>query len=72
MTDIAVAVAEFKIYDAPRGTLTFVTTVDDSVTQNVCNVGKSRKPNLDMRGICAAPQANAAIAPDDLTVPLRV
>jgi hypothetical protein len=26
-------------------------TVDDAVTQNACNVGKSRKPNLDMRGI---------------------
>ena len=35
-----------------RGALTVDTTVDDSVTQNACNVGKSRKPNLDMHGIC--------------------
>ena len=35
-----------------RGALTVDTTVDDSVTQNACNVGKSREPNLDMHGIC--------------------
>ena len=37
-----------------REALTFVIIVDDSVTQNACNGGKSRKPNIDMRGIFTA------------------
>jgi len=35
-----------------RGALTLNITVDDSVTQNACNIGKARKPNIDMCGIC--------------------
>src|SRR2546426_3346982 len=42
---------KIKNYDTPRGALIFVTTVGDYVIQHVCNVGKSRKPNLDMRSI---------------------
>jgi hypothetical protein len=34
-----------------RGALTLDTIVDDSVTQNACNVGKSRTPSIDIRGI---------------------
>jgi hypothetical protein len=47
-----------------REALTLNITVDDSVTQNVCNVGKSRKPNLDMRGICTE---NPASQPESFT-----
>lgn len=41
-----------KIMTLRRGALTVNTTMGNSVAQNACNVGKLRKPNLDMHGIC--------------------
>jgi len=40
-----------KNYGTSRGALICVITVDDDVIQHARNVSKSRKPNLDLRGI---------------------